>query len=323
MRSILLPGQLRSQSAETGLLRQPSTCCLALRQTINLGSILREIKHRWKRATIMALPLRKNSMVVLRPRSTNPNMSKRALTNWIPYDKGLTLKEEILTIAAETGMNQWEVAGRLMDFWSFLDANFVPNEMAQMCLKKITIVPLQSTFLSTELITAMVQVGWLVEDEDSYIIPHADRFLGESAKKRLKHAEKMRNQRIQQIERANSVPSNVPSVTAQKVAPEKEKEKEKHISSTSTGFAEAPSLEEAIRSGETKSIPKALVEKWWTNNQLKQWEILDSGIHWSKALWAYWTSIPPKAQQDWREQPKNKRSNPDIDHRTGRKKISL
>lgn len=73
-------------------------------------------------------------------------------------------------------------------------------------------------------------------------------------------------------------------------------------------FAEAPSLDSALRFGETQMIPAAMVEKWHGNSELNQWACLANGKHWSKNLLAYWKSIPPADQRKWRDIPANGQS---------------
>jgi hypothetical protein len=158
--------------------------------------------------------------------------NKRSLHNWIPYHKELSRKEEVLLIAADTGMTVWEVSGRLMDFWAFADSNFCPDQNGQMSIRKRTFVPLMSTICPENFVNALVECGWLIENGDHYIIPNADRFLGESSKKRLKDAERKRNDRSRPQETSEKRPisnGQMSEIKRTKSGLEKEKEKEKDI----------------------------------------------------------------------------------------------
>lgn len=236
--------------------------------------------------------------------------NKRTATNWIPYHKELTRKEEVLLIAADTEMSVWEVTGRLMDFWAFVDSNFVPNKEGQMSLKKRTLVPFLSSICPSHFLQSLIEVGWLIDDGDFYAIPHADRFLGETAKKRLKEAEKKRNQRLcPKIvpDKEGQKGDKCPEIKGTKTGPEKEKEKEykeeeEEESARRARFAEAPSLDQAVKAGELVQpdpIPPAAVEGWWEGHQLNHWQVLEGGRPWANCLRAWWKKIPPKDRLKW------------------------
>ncbi len=112
--------------------------------------------------------------------------------DWIPWCKGLAKKPETLAIARATGMNRRHVATSLMEFWEWADDQTDDGTIPAATLADLCdFVPGTSdTFWLT-----MVEVGWLVAGHDGLVIPKFDRWLGRSAKKRLKKTMQKRRER--------------------------------------------------------------------------------------------------------------------------------
>ena len=108
-------------------------------------------------------------------------MTKKAtVNNWIKIQKNLHEKPEVLQLAFELGLSEFDVAGRLIAFWSWWDTHSeTGKEVSQIChtLDRLTGV---KNFCET-----LKKVGWLKEKNGYLIVPNFDKHLGESMKKRL------------------------------------------------------------------------------------------------------------------------------------------
>ena len=113
--------------------------------------------------------------------------------DWIPWTKGLTRKQEVLHIAKAVGQHRRWVAATLMEFWEWWDAEFTDG-MA----RGRTLDDLQGIIPEADLRFwhAVMDVGWLRVLSNGLSIPHYERCLGQSAKKRLKAAQRQRVSRL-------------------------------------------------------------------------------------------------------------------------------
>lgn len=103
--------------------------------------------------------------------------------DWIPWCKGLSRKREVMAIAKATGRSRREVACILMEFWEWAD-----NESADGSLAGVSADALPALIPDTDpAFWAAVQAsGWLAATDAGLVIPNFQRWMGQSAKKRLK-----------------------------------------------------------------------------------------------------------------------------------------
>jgi len=115
--------------------------------------------------------------------------------DWIPIRIDIARSREVLIIAARTGWSPYEVVGRLIEFWGW-----VSSETADGTIPGLTVEALArlGTF-DPQFLSAMLEVGWLVETDTGLEIPRFDRWLSQSAKKRLQDAGRQRRARAQQL----------------------------------------------------------------------------------------------------------------------------
>lgn len=101
--------------------------------------------------------------------------------DWIPRQKGLSRKEEVATIARVTGKHRRWVAEALCEFWDWCD-----EVSADGCLG-VLLEDLPGLIPETDMVfwQAVVSVGWLRVAATGLTVPHFERWLGNSAKKRL------------------------------------------------------------------------------------------------------------------------------------------
>lgn len=121
--------------------------------------------------------------------------------DWIPRDKRLTHKQEVVRVASMTGLSQREVAATLEDFWSWAD-----DQTEDGFLPGISVTLLSHIIRDTDetFWRAVVSVGWLEEFTTGVRIPNFDNWMGKSAKKRLRAAQRQRRSRH------NRTPENPP-----------------------------------------------------------------------------------------------------------------
>lgn len=112
--------------------------------------------------------------------------------DWIPWCKGLAKKPETLAIARATGMSRHAAAAALMEFWEWVDDQTDTGTIPAATLADLCefVSGTSDTFWET-----MVSVGWLAISDDGLTIPKFERWLGRSAKRRLKEARGKRKRR--------------------------------------------------------------------------------------------------------------------------------
>lgn len=106
--------------------------------------------------------------------------------DWIPRQKGLSRKVEVAAIARLTGMDRRWVAETLCEFWDWCD-----SESADGCLG-VLLEDLPALVEGTDSVfwQAVVSVGWLRVQAWGLSVPRFERWLGSSAKKRLKNTQR-------------------------------------------------------------------------------------------------------------------------------------
>lgn len=113
------------------------------------------------------------------------------MAEWIKIDKALTDKPEVFQISEILGIDEFAVAGRLLRFWSWWDSHSHDGRHAP----SVTKVRFDRDAGRDGWCDALIEVGWLIEDENGLSIPNFDRHLGSSAKKRAQSAKRSRTYR--------------------------------------------------------------------------------------------------------------------------------
>lgn len=111
--------------------------------------------------------------------------------DWIPYQKGLAKKQEVATIARLTGKPRRWVVATLLEFWEWCD-----SESPDGCLG-VLLEDMPGLVDETDMVfwQAVVSVGWLRVQASKLSVPHFERWLGNSAKKRLKDSDRKKRVR--------------------------------------------------------------------------------------------------------------------------------
>jgi hypothetical protein len=140
--------------------------------------------------------------------------------DWIKIEKNLPTKPEVMEMAQILGVDELTVTGHLILFWSWCDSN-----MSRECpAVSGTKTGLDRASGRTGFVDAMIQVGWLVAEEESgrtvFNVPKFDRHLSKSAKTRANDTERRtRNRQTSAAER-----DKCPDGSGTKAGPEKRRE---------------------------------------------------------------------------------------------------
>lgn len=110
--------------------------------------------------------------------------------DWIKVEKCLVQKPEVFQIASMTGIDHWSVVGRLIEVWSWADAQTENGVFDGISTAIIDRLAGYEGFAKA--MAATKPSPWLVIDERGFSIPAYDRHNGKSAKKRA-----LNNRRIQ------------------------------------------------------------------------------------------------------------------------------
>jgi hypothetical protein len=113
---------------------------------------------------------------------------------WIKFDKNLPEKPEVWQIASELNLDPDAVVGKLMRVWTWFDENAVGCH-APSVTKKI----LERDVGVTGFCQAMINAGWMLDEDNLISLPNYDRHNGESAKQRALATERKAKQRTQDV----------------------------------------------------------------------------------------------------------------------------
>jgi len=140
--------------------------------------------------------------------------------DWIKIESGLPNKPEVMQLADLLGVDELQVVGHLVVFWSWCDANMsLDCPVVQGTKKGLDRVAMRDGFVD-----AMVTVGWLeVLDVGRVQIPNYDHHLSKSAKTRANEQKKKAKQR-------KSVPKMSPPDRDKNGTREEKRREEKNIS---------------------------------------------------------------------------------------------
>lgn len=110
--------------------------------------------------------------------------------DWLKMTHALPEKPEVLAIAGKTGLNRFEVVGRLFTLWRWFDINTTDGNASG-----VTSVTLNECLFgygdATGFVTAVVSARWLNESEDGVSVVKFDEHISESAKTRAQTAKRV------------------------------------------------------------------------------------------------------------------------------------
>jgi hypothetical protein len=113
--------------------------------------------------------------------------------SWIKFETATSHKPEVWQMAQDLGIDPDAVVGKLLRVWAWFDEQ-TENGNAPSVTKAL----LDRYVGVTGFVTAMLQVGWLSEDETGISIPNFDRHNGSTAKKRASTAKRVAESRVKE-----------------------------------------------------------------------------------------------------------------------------
>jgi hypothetical protein len=143
--------------------------------------------------------------------------------DWIKIERDLPHKPEVMRMAESLGIDELQVVGHLVLFWSWCDAN-----MSLDCPDVIgTKRGLDRASCRDGMVDALLSVGWLelVTDfgQECYRIPNFERHLSKSAKTRATEQRKKQQQRSRPKMNGDKCPED----NGTKMGPEKRREEKR------------------------------------------------------------------------------------------------
>jgi hypothetical protein len=103
--------------------------------------------------------------------------------DWIKITHELPSKPEVLAISQRLGVSRFDVVGRLHALWTWFDQH-TENGHASSVTSVTLLSAIFGDNISSEFASALLDVGWLEEDEDGVQVPNFDRHISETAKTR-------------------------------------------------------------------------------------------------------------------------------------------
>lgn len=173
--------------------------------------------------------------------------------DWIKMTHALPEKPEVLAISRRTGLNRFDVVGRLFMLWRWFDTNTVDGNAVG-----VTSVTLNECLFGygdvTGFVTAVVSENWLDESEHGLSVVKFDEHISESAKKRAQTAKRVDKHKKKASANATTN-DEVTRIALPDALPREDKEKD--ISSSLRSEEEAPSRS-AVAALPTTPVPDFL-----------------------------------------------------------------
>ena len=236
--------------------------------------------------------------------------------DWIPIRPDLWGADEVEGIAELAGLSVDAVVGKLVRVWGWFDSETIDGAFlrARACA-------LDKHADHVGFAEAMLKVGWLKVENGVVVMPNFEHWLGECAKKRMKHAKLTRRQRAQNVRtRAHGARTTVQDSTVKKTTsscgkPAASKPKipdpkfrpmvlalEEAVGKCSTKSEHArrsKTVKELLEAGATPDEVRARAERYrrgWPNVTLTDRALVE---HWSKfAADAKLGQVPLVEQED-------------------------
>ena len=145
--------------------------------------------------------------------------------DWIKIETGLPQKPEVMRMAEIMDLDEIQVVGHLVLFWSWCDANLSRDCPDVIGTKK----GIDRAAGGTGFVDAMLQVGWLqeitIDGVRGFRIPNFDHHLSKSAKTRANEQKKKQRQRVSKQKES----PECPDVNGTTPGPEKRREEKRTI----------------------------------------------------------------------------------------------
>ena len=107
--------------------------------------------------------------------------------SWIKFDTSTSDKPEVWEIASKLDIDPDAVVGKLLRVWTWFDEQTNAGTNAPSVSKAL----LDRRVSVSGFVSAMIEVGWMIEEDGALSLPNFDRHNGETAKKRALTAKRV------------------------------------------------------------------------------------------------------------------------------------
>jgi hypothetical protein len=152
--------------------------------------------------------------------------------NWIKFDTSTSDKPEVWAIATKLEIDPDAVVGKLLRIWAWFDDH---SEKGNAPI--VTRALLDRRVGVTGFVTAMIEAGWMVEENNALSLPNFERHNGQTAKNRVLTAK-----RVAEHKKSNAK-GNAPIVTRALPKEEKSRGEKNTNKQTSDDHSSNPSRE--------------------------------------------------------------------------------
>lgn len=202
--------------------------------------------------------------------------------DWLKMTHALPEKPEVLAIAGKTGLNRFEVVGRLFSLWRWFDINTTDGNAVG-----VTSVTLEECLFgysgNVGFVTAVVAAHWLTETEDGISVVKFEEHISESAKTRAQTAKRVAKSKAKDKGNAEGNGASVTS-SVTKTVPREEKRREEVT----------PSLRSGVRA--TRKCPDAFE----VTEDLIAWAALEApGVNLDRETSKFRDHTFKTAHSDW------------------------
>lgn len=126
--------------------------------------------------------------------------------DWIKVENVTPDKPEVFSIAEVLTLDSDAVVGKLVRIWIWADTQTYNGNAGS-----VTLALLDRVSGVTGFGKAMIEAGWLTEEDHGLTFPNFDRHNGKSAKTRAQTARRVREHRVTKVKRKRNAPSVTPS----------------------------------------------------------------------------------------------------------------
>ncbi len=203
--------------------------------------------------------------------------------DWIKIEHALPNKPEVMEMADNLDISEWEVVGHLVCFWTWVDQN-----LSAVCpVARGTFRGLDRVAGRTGFAQSMVDVGWLVIDDGMVNIPNYEDHLSQSAKARALESKRKRRGRTETGQMSGSEPdtSGTKHGTEHGTREEKRREEKSNTKNPPTPLDPNMELEFLQTWNQTQGVRQNKASKFSVKRRLSfRIRIRDPSWDWMAAL---------------------------------------
>lgn len=186
--------------------------------------------------------------------------------DWIKIEHTTPDKPEVVRMATALRIDQDAVTGKLLRLWAWADQNSIDGADVMVTTSFIDRITGRRGFAQ-----ALIEVGWLREEEGRLHLPNFDRHNGQTAKARAESARRMTKTRIRKQHVLRESCGNVAEKAQRNAQPEKRREEKSNIATHTARESGWPELKEVVAHGTLVMAPPECCEKFWNEMEGCGW----------------------------------------------------